>query len=241
MHWVLGIYSKLKRLEALSDMESVSQGRKIMKNKTTLSVIIYVIVFSVGFFGGFSYLENVLDPYLYTFRINAKQIVYVFVFIYSIIALYPFLNDGLNNLKKVDLNEIISVLFIVALLGFIIMVSFDLDSSKSENTNSQIAISIIFSPIIEELYCRCALIFLINKYLNIENIVCILISGSVFSLYHYKNFMGADLNYIICYLLIYFILGIGCSYLYLQSDNIFSPIILHIIWNVCAIGGSLFL
>lgn len=163
---------------------------KIMTNKTSLSIITYVIVFSVGFFGGFSYLENVLEPHLHTFCINAKQIVYVAVLIYSIIALYPFFKDGLNNLKKVDLNEIISVLFVVALLGFIIMVSFDLDSSKSEKINSQIAISIVFSPIIEELYCRCALIFLLNKYLNIENIVCALISASVFSLYHYKNFMG---------------------------------------------------
>lgn len=220
-----------------------------MKNrKTTLNIIIYVLIFSVGFFGGFSCLEKMLNSYLNLFRIsewiNGKQVLYIIVFVYAVLVFYPFWSDGLKKLNKDDLNEITSVLLLVALLGVVVKASFggtainsNLGITDNDIGFSQVIKLVIFSPVIEELYCRCAIMFLLKKYLFFDNVKCIVISALIFSAFHYKGLIGSNLNFIGCYLLIYFILGIGCSYLYLKTDNIVSSIILHMIWNGCMVGG----
>ena len=104
---------------------------------------------------------------------------------------------------------------------------------------NKILIVTILSPIIEELYCRSAVFFVLKNYIKVSDGICLLISSLIFALFHYKSLLEGNAYFTICYFLIYLFLGIGCSYLYFKTRNIISPIIMHIIWNVSTIGGYL--
>lgn len=210
------------------------------------NILLYFFLFSIGFFGGFSYLEELISPYLTMNCFDAREVVYIIIFIYSLIVFFPIWNDGLRNLKKIDINEIINVLLVVAILGAIIIIIFDGSMKNGSTTKldssgviNKILIATLFSPIIEELYCRCAMFFVLKNYLKVSDGICLLVSSLIFALFHYKSLIDGNINYVICYLLIFFILGSGCSYLYFKTRNIISPIILHIIWNISTIGGYL--
>lgn len=214
--------------------------------KMEFNILIYFILFSVGFFGGFSYLKELISPYFTGFCFDAGKTIYIIIFIYSLIVFFPIWNDGLKNLKKIDMNEIISVLLVTAILGAIVMVMFNgsmkngsMPKLDSGGVINKILMVTVFSPIIEELYSRAAVFFVLKNYIKVSDGICLLISSLIFALFHYKSLIEGNANFAICYFLIYFILGIGCSYLYFKTGNIISPITMHIIWNVSTIGGYL--
>lgn len=206
----------------------------------------YFILFSVGFFGGFRYLKELITPYLTGFFFNAEEVIYIIIFIYFLIVFFPIWNDGLKNIKKIDMNEILTVQCVTGILGVIVMVMFK-GLIKNGSTTifdgsgvvNKILIVTVLAPIIEELYCRSAVFFILKNYIKVSDGICLLISSLIFALLHYKTLLEGNAYFVICYFLIYLFLGIGCSYLYLKTGNIISPIILHIIWNVYTIGGYL--
>lgn len=156
----------------------------ISENKTLkYHIVVYTLIFTVGFFGGFSFLEKSFSSLLDSIRIsewiNAKQILYLMLFAYAVIIFFPILLKDIKALNKNVLNEISTVLFVVVIL-----------------------------------------------------------SAIIFSVFHYKNLIGKDLNIICYYILVYLILGVGCSYLYLYTNNIMSSIILHMIWNASMVAGA---
>lgn len=223
----------------------------ISENKTLkYHIVVYTLIFTVGFFGGFSFLEKSFSSLLDSIRIsewiNAKQILYLMLFAYAVIIFFPILLKDIKALNKNVLNEISTVLFVVVILSALIKLLFggiSINSNLSETVNGYIAFDgiikvILIFPIIEELYCRYSITYLIKKYIYDNNYLCILISAIIFSVFHYKNLIGKDLNIICYYILVYLILGVGCSYLYLYTNNIMSSIILHMIWNASMVAGA---
>ena len=211
-----------------------------------LRMLIYVILITVGFFGGFRCLAELINPCLASFGFNGKQVIYIIVFISSLAVFYPIWNDGMRNLRKADINEVSSELLVIAVFGVVMAAILNCSANQAgihaENDAflpDTIFVSVIFSPIIEEFYCRGAVIYLFKNAFHAVDSVCILASALIFALFHYKSLSNGDVKYIICYFLIYFILGIGCAYLYLKTNNILSPVILHMIWNLSTVGGSI--
>lgn len=229
-------------------------------NKITISekktlkyhIVLYTLIFTVGFFGGFSFIEKCISSILDSNRvgewINAKQILYLMLLAYAVITFIPILLKDIKALNKNVLNEISTVLLVVAILSVLMKILFggiSINSNLSETANSYIGFDgiikvILISPIIEELYCRYSITYLIKKYIYDNNYLCILVSAIIFSVFHYKNLIGKDLNIICYYILVYLILGVGCSYLYLFTNNIMSSIILHMIWNASMVAGAFF-
>ena len=96
---------------------------------------------------------------------------------------------------------------------------------------------IIFSPVIEELFNRCAVITILKTILKADNVVYMLISAVIFAMFHINSLKQSGFMPEISNLLIYFILGMGCAYVYLRTNNIVSAIVLHMFWNVSIVGG----
>lgn len=71
----------------------------------------------------------------------------------------------------------------------------------------------------------------------LDNVVYMLISAVVFAMFHINSLKQSGFMPEISNLLIYFILGMGCAYVYLRTNNIVSAIVLHMFWNVSIVGG----
>ena len=96
---------------------------------------------------------------------------------------------------------------------------------------------IIFSPVIEELFNRCAVITILKIILKADNVIYMLISAVIFAMFHINSLNQSGFMQEISSLLIYFILGMGCAYVYLRTNNIVSAIVLHMFWNVSIVAG----
>lgn len=73
--------------------------------------------------------------------------------------------------------------------------------------------------------------------LKADNVVYMLISAVIFAMFHINSLNQSGFMQEISNLLIYFILGMGCAYVYLRTNNILSAIVLHMFWNVSIVGG----
>lgn len=70
-----------------------------------------------------------------------------------------------------------------------------------------------------------------------DNVAYMLISAVIFAMFHINSLKQSGFMPEISNLLIYFILGMGCAYVYLRTNNIVSAIVLHMFWNVSIVGG----
>ena len=84
---------------------------------------------------------------------------------------------------------------------------------------------------------RCAVITILKTILKADNVVYMLISAVIFAMFHINSLKQSGFMPEISNLLIYFILGMGCAYVYLRTNNIVSAIVLHMFWNVSIVGG----
>lgn len=54
------------------------------------NILTYFILFSVGFFGGFRYLKELITPYLTGFFFNAEEVIYNNIYIFSY-RIFPYM------------------------------------------------------------------------------------------------------------------------------------------------------
>lgn len=125
---------------------------------------------------------------------------------------------------------------IIAFLSVLIQVLLGEGEEKALSASIIIKI-IIFSPVLEELFNRCAVITILKTILKADNVVYMLISAVIFAMFHINSLNQSGFMQEISNLLIYFILGMGCAYVYLRTNNILSAIVLHMFWNVSIVGG----
>lgn len=198
-----------------------------MKKIYKVTIMVYAIIFIIGYLGGFKYMNIVLNHYIE----YSDYIMYALIFFLSIGIFYPFLREGFKTFNKEILNEISTVFLIIAFLS--VLIQFLL----GEGEEKALSASIIFSPVLEELFNRCAVITILKTILKADNVVYMLISAVIFAMFHINSLNQSGFMQEISNLLIYFILGMGCAYVYLRTNNIVSAIVLHMFWNVSIVGG----
>ena len=201
-----------------------------MKKIYKVTIMVYAIIFIIGYLGGFKYMNIVLNHYIE----YSDYIMYALIFFLSIGIFYPFLREGFKTFDKEILNEISTVFLIIAFLSVLIQVLLGEEKALSASIIIKI---IIFSPVLEELFNRCAVITILKTILKADNVVYMLISAVIFAMFHINSLNQSGFMQEISNLLIYFILGMGCAYVYLRTNNILSAIVLHMFWNVSIVGG----
>jgi membrane protease YdiL (CAAX protease family) len=201
-----------------------------MKKIYKVTIMVYAIIFIIGYLGGFKYMNIVLNHYIE----YSDYVMYALIFFLSIGIFYPFLREGFKTFDKEILNEISTVFLIIAFLSVLIQVLLGEEKALSAGIIIKI---IIFSPVLEELFNRCAVITILKTILKADNVVCMLISAVIFAMFHINSLKQSGFMPEISNLLIYFILGMGCAYVYLRTNNIVSAIVLHMFWNVSIVGG----
>lgn len=205
-----------------------------MKKIYKVTIMVYAIIFIIGYLGGFKYMNIVLNHYIE----YSDYIMYALIFFLSIGIFYPFLREGFKTFDKEILNEISTVFLIIAFLSVLIQVLLGEGEGEEKALSASVIIKIIiFSPVIEELFNRCAVITILKIILKADNVIYMLISAVIFAMFHINSLNQSGFMQEISSLLIYFILGMGCAYVYLRTNNIVSAIVLHMFWNVSIVAG----
>ena len=181
-----------------------------MKKIYKVTIMVYAIIFIIGYLGGFKYMNIVLNHYIE----YSDYIMYALIFFLSIGIFYPFLREGFKTFDKEILNEISTVFLIIAFLSVLIQVLL------GEGEEKALSASVIIKTI-----------------LKADNVAYMLISAVIFAMFHINSLKQSGFMPEISNLLIYFILGMGCAYVYLRTNNIVSAIVLHMFWNVSIVGG----
>ena len=176
--------------------------------------MVYAIIFIIGYLGGFKYMNIVLNHYIE----YSDYIMYALIFFLSIGIFYPFLREGFKTFDKEILNEISTVFLIIAFLSVLIQVLL------GEGEEKALSASVI-------------VITILKTILKADNVVYMLISAVIFAMFHINSLNQSGFMQEISSLLIYFILGMGCAYVYLRTNNIVSAIVLHMFWNVSIVAG----
>lgn len=202
-----------------------------MKKIYKVTIMVYAIIFIIGYLGGFKYMNIVLNHYIE----YSDYIMYALIFFINRYIL-PIFEEGFKTFDKEILNEISTVFLIIAFLSVLIQVLLGEGEEKALSASVIIKI-IIFSPVIEELFNRCAVITILKTILKADNVAYMLISAVIFAMFHINSLKQSGFMPEISNLLIYFILGMGCAYVYLRTNNIVSAIVLHMFWNVSIVGG----
>lgn len=81
-----------------------------MKKIYKVTIMVYAIIFIIGYLGGFKYMNIVLNHYIE----YSDYIMYALIFFLSIGIFYPFLREGFKTFDKEILNEISTVFLIIA-------------------------------------------------------------------------------------------------------------------------------
>ena len=81
--------------------------------------------------------------------------------------------------------------------------------------------------------------FIVKIILKTDNAIYMIISAVIFAMFHINSLKQSGFMPEISNLLIYFILGMGCAYVYLRTNNILSAIVLHMFWNVSIVAGMI--
>lgn len=215
-----------------------------------ISIDVYIILFLLGYFGGFRYLADIFNKYMPDIQryewLNGEVIVEIFLFIITICVYSRLLKKGIKEYKKIDINEISTIFLVISILGMMITYIFGVEekSALDLNVNNNFKIHyliapLIYAPVIEELFCRNGIMRVFEEQFRMTKISAIILSSLVFSLLHVIKQNDAALNIITANFLIYLVSGFGCGYVYKNTDNIFSSIILHILWNFSIIAGGI--
>ena len=209
------------------------------KEKVKLLVKFIYLVLFVAIFIVF-YTEIVANNLL---NLNVWLIIAIFYGGRVIIAILPFLitlkkdfKDFLEN-RKEYIKEIVKAFGITVLFYVPITIIVSLIIGEDSTNQSLIKeipfwitaiLAIIVAPISEEILFRG---FLRKIFRN--DIVFIVISGIIFGIIHCMYKEDNLLMYL--YILPYTIMGAGFAKLYTKTNNIFSNILMHFVWNSMAL------
>lgn len=171
-------------------------------------------------------LKNDLSEDFTRFKSRKKEwfIIIVVGYLYLILGniFSNFLSSFFSDALKVPVSESLNQLTIIAAL-------------QSDGTILMMISAILFGPIIEELIFRKAIFGIFKK-----NITGLIVSSLIFGTIHLVS--EPSLASAIVNGTAYFVMGFVFGLIYLKNDkNVFAPMIIHILSNLIAILGIMFI
>ena len=171
-------------------------------------------------------LKNDLSEDFTRFKSRKKEwfIIIVVGYLYLILGniFSNFLSSFFSDALKVPVSESLNQLTIIAAL-------------QSDGTILMMISAILFGPIIEELIFRKTIFGIFKK-----NITGLIVSSLIFGTIHLVS--EPSLASAIVNGTAYFVMGFVFGLIYLKNDkNVFAPMIIHILSNLIAILGILFI
>ena len=169
-----------------------------------------------------------------------QLILYSFVAVVSVLIAFPQLLTDMRKIKpSSDFNDMVSYLVLAMLVTFVINAVF-MGVAGSGNANlasggdliADLFIAVIFAPLFEEITLRLAFSEIINSFFGRSDpIFVMVVNAVVFSALHLVNQSGLTPSRLVCYFLIYGVLGFTNAYAYTDKGNIWYPICIHSMWN----------
>lgn len=187
---------------------------------------------AVGFVVAFI-LSLIFDMILKPFGLKNAEFSMVFALFLFFVFCFRGVTDFKSNLNEVfageNRKEILYILILNFFFGFFILSLFgSIDPSFAKDLTVvkstgwifvlNLITSIIFVPIVEELIFRGVIFSRLNMRMNF--VYAMLISSVLFSLFHGFGRMTVT-----------FVFGLALCLLYLKTDNILIPIVIHILGN----------
>ena len=104
-----------------------------------ISIDVYIILFLLGYFGGFRYLADIFNKYMPDIQryewLNGEVIVEIFLFIITICVYSRLLKKGIKEYKKIDINEISTIFLVISILGMMITYIFGVEEKSALDLN----------------------------------------------------------------------------------------------------------
>jgi len=183
-----------------------------------------------------------ITPYIFALMIN--QWFWIIIGLIAIKLLCPNLKTYIslkyfkNGWKKfwISIILIVAVSALAFALGFIGKYNY---TPSFEKVFVEGLIYYIGVAVLEELYVRALLLNIIEQFaLKNKNatVIAIIISSVIFGLGHIPGMIGQSSVIIICRLIFTIALGIYLGILYKESNNLWLPIIVHMLIDVCAVS-----
>ncbi|MDD6879194.1 MAG: CPBP family intramembrane metalloprotease [bacterium] len=216
--------------------------QEILRNRFILFMGVLLLFFLSSLFQIIPIKLFNIDPA----NITDSQQIYLTLFsnfILALILIIIFRKSIKEDFKKLKKNffTIFDKSFTIWIIGLTCMATFNIIINKffptsiannEETIKSMITVNpvimllstSIFAPIIEELVFRKGFRIAIKN-----NFAFVLISGLVFGALHVVLSIQSIYDYL--YILPYCSLGIAFSYIYYKTDNIYAPIMIHMIHN----------
>lgn len=216
--------------------------KNILKNKYTIFTGVLLLFF-------FSSIFQIIPIKIFNITsktVTENQKIYLTLFSNSVLLIILaliFKKSLIEDFKKLKKNfsEIFEKSLVIWIIGLTFMAVFNILINKfspnsvagnEESLKSMISINpfimllstSFFAPLIEELVFR-------KNFRNAfkNNIAFVLISGLIFGGLHVVLSVESAYDYL--YIFPYCSLGIAFSYLYYKTDNVYSPIMMHMIHN----------
>ena len=214
---------------------------KILNILKSLGMIFLVLFFSSIFFTILNVDLDTINDKKYIFYLTLSNI--TLIIIYILIYRKTLMKDFKNFTKNLTANLETSLKY--WLIGFIIMIvsnliiTFILNKDIAGNEQDvrsyidafplfMIFNTVIYAPLTEELTFRKSIKDAIsNKWFYI------LTSGLVFGMLHISSYITSPIDLV--YLIPYGALGISFAMLYYKTNNIFSTISMHAMYNLLAV------
>ena len=204
-----------------------------LKNAGNILIPIFLLLFFVGYFRGFSLLAAFVP----------KAVIYIALLIIWVVLMREYIIKGIRSFKKEYINDALSAAVIMlAASGAVSLIASRLGSDMLENGSPSDAplllmlfSSLIYAPVVEELINRGALFLILEKWIRNTlaiNILC----AALFSFMHLFK-MQADPAALFLFGLIYFMLGFVCGRFYLKTNNIILAVLIHFLWNLFTVAG----
>lgn len=216
-----------------------------------------ITILILNYFVGYMFIYPLLVSWItLQFHLNAGLYdllcfsIYLFMILISIIAGYPVLKEGLQNLPRFN-KFIENTLIIFVILYFVSGLTsafVSLISGLDQSVNQQTVISafyesplliifttLIYAPIVEEMVFRGAIFRGLRSHFNFW--IAAIISALAFGGIHVIESLISG-NFIdLLYLLTYGSLGFIFCYSYEKNDSIYGSIVLHFMNNFIGIIG----
>ncbi len=178
-------------------------------------------------------------------NIQANVIYYIIGFLYILIFMMSYLRRCYVMDKKAGLISTVFLGFGIYWLLSFLLVSIETPNPNNDAVMSMVsqqiytmtAITVIMAPIVEEVLFRGVLYGSIRMK---SKILAYVVSVLLFALYHEWSFIYAykDWSYLLA-IVDYIPAGIALAWTYEKSNNIWYPILLHMIINGLAIASNI--
>ena len=216
--------------------EDKEESKKIDNIKITARLIyalLFIVIFIVFYTSIVIALLPELNPWIQIIVFYGGRVVFAAIPFFT--TLKRDFKDFINN-RKDYLKEFVKI-FAITLLFYVPVALIVNLITGNESTNQSLIkeiplwltaiLAVIIAPISEEILFRG---FLRKIFKN--DLLFIIISGIIFGIIHC---MYAEENLLMyLYILPYSVMGVGFAKLYTKTNNIYTNILIHFIWNAIA-------